>query len=145
MLETPYIRDVLPREIQLARDEIDALRNTNIPASVRLRNAAVLYMQHHVEMPSRVIPVSTWSSTPWAELKFIIMQYSNILYHVIREITNSFEVDGVGIGLREATVDPNRKKAVRFARKQRLICQVLIACSDAQTMTGIRLTRNGVG
>ena len=131
--------------MQLARDATAALRDTNMPASVRLRNAAVLYMQHHEEMLSRFIPVSARSSTPWAELNFIFMQYSNILYHVIREIANSFDVDDVETGLHEVTVDPPSKEAVRFARKQSLICQVLIACSDAQTMTGIRLTQKGLG
>ena len=67
------------------------------------------------------------------------MQYSN-------EIRNTFaEGDEVETGPRQATVDPPSKEAVRFARKQSLICQVLIAGSDAQTMTGTRITRDGVG
>ena len=88
------------------------------------------------------MPVSSWPSTPRVELNSIIMQYSNILHQVIHEIRNTFaEGDEIETGLREATVDPPSKEAVRFARKQSLICQVLIAGSDAQTMTGIRITR----
>lgn len=73
------------------------------------------------------------------------MQYSNILSNVIDEIGNIFNLNDTEIGIREATVDSTSKEAVRFARKQSLICQVLMSCSDAQTMTGICLTRNDVG
>ena len=92
------------------------------------------------------MPVTSWSFTPWAELNSVIMQYSNVLHQGIHEIRNTFaEGDEVETGLREATLDPPSKEAVRFARKQSLICQVLLAGSDAQTMTGICLTRNDVG
>ena len=70
-----------------------------------------------------------------------VLEYSFKSYH---EIANTFD-DEIKSGIREATVDPTSKEAVRFARKQSLICQVLMSCSDAQTMTGICLTRNDAG
>lgn len=113
---------------QLGLDMIKALRDTSIPPSVRLRNAAVLSMQYPLGIRSR------------------FMQYTDALYQIIHEVFNTFaEGDEIETGFREITVDPPSKEAVRSARKQSLICQVLIAGSDAQTMTGIRPTRNHVG
>ncbi len=151
MLETPDLRDLkAPRgitlEIQFARDVNDALRDTSIPASTRLKNAAVLYMQLLTDMSAGCIPVSTRSSTTWTELSSIIKQYANISDQVRYEIKNTFRTGNEAeTVLHEATVDSTSKEAVRFSKKQSLICQVLIAGSDAQTMTGIRLNQSGVG
>ena len=145
-LRTPDLRNFLLREIQITRDATEAPRDTSLPASVRLRNAALLFVSPHVETTNRFIPVGSWFRTTRAEFNSTMMQYSNEFQLLIHEITNTFaEGDEVGTGLREVTVDPPSKEAVRFARKQGLICQVLIASSDAQTMTGICLTRNDVG
>lgn len=171
MLETPDLRDLLPHggtplTKQLARDVTDALRDTSIPASTRLKNAAVLltrgliepqvengisqsvlHMQQLIMMSAGFIPASTLSSTTWTELSSIIKQCANIFIDQVKdEIKNTFRAEGEAeTVLHEATVDPTSKEAVRFARKQSLICQVLIACSDVQTMTGMCLTRNDVG
>ena len=146
MLETPDLRDLLALEIQLARDVTDALRDTNVPASTRLKNAAVPYVQHFMDMSAGFISVSTKSGATWKDLSAMIKQYANIADQVKGEIKNTFRAgDEAETVHHEATVDPTSKEAVRFARKQSLICQVLIACSDAQTMTGICLDRIAVG
>lgn len=103
---------------------------------MRLSNAAVYYVPPLVDLPSRSMPVS--SSTPWEESNSDIAYCLNLF---IRRIKKAFvEANEVETGLREATVHPASKEAARFAKKQSLICQVLIAGSDAQTMTGIRIT-----
>ena len=99
VFETPYFRYILPREIQLARDATETLRDTSIPASVRLRNAAALYVQHHVGIPSRFTRGSAWSPTRRAELDFIMMQNSYILSNLMDEITNTSNIDDTEIGI----------------------------------------------
>ena len=103
-------------------------------------------MQHLIAMSTGFIPLSTRSSTTWTEFSSIIEQYANIANQIQDEIKNIFRAgDEAETVHPEVTVDPTSKAAVRFARKQSLICQVLIAGSDAQTVTGIRLSQNGVG
>lgn len=157
LLETPHLRDLLLRggtpltlqlalTTQLARDVNDALRDTSIPASTRLTNAAALYMQHLMDRSAGFISVSTRSFTTWKDLSSVIRQHANIAIQVQDEIKHIFGTgDEAATVHPEATVDPTSKEAARFTKKQSLICQVLIACSDAQTMTGICLTRRGAG
>ena len=127
---------------QLARDVNHVLRDTSLPASTKLTNAAALQAQHLVDM----ISVSTRSFAPWKDLSSLTKQYATIANEVRDEIKHVFGTGDEAVPVNpEAKIDPTSQEAVRFARKQVLICQALIACSDAQTMTGIRLTREGAG
>ena len=122
---------------------IDALLDTSVLASTRLKNAAIPYVHFLIDTSVGFISVSTRSSTTWKDMSFIIKQYANVAEQVKAEFKNIVRAgDEAEIAHHEATIDP---KVVRFTRKQSLICQVLIACSDAQTMTGICLIQNGAG
>ena len=88
--------------------------------------------------------ISTQSSRR-KDLNFIIEHFAGRAKQVQDEIKKYFGADDEAQRVHpEATVVPPSKEAVRFAKKQSLIRQVLISCSDAQTMTGICLTRNDV-
>ena len=153
---------------QLTHDIIKVLRDTGVPASTRLQNAAVLLIKGligprdendifsvlQVEQLTNMFinmsvgltsSISTLPSMR-SDLSFMIEQFANRAKQIQDEIKIYFRADDEAqIVHPEATVVPPSKEAVRFTRKQGLICQVLIACSDAQTMTGICLTQNDAG
>ena len=145
---------------QLGSNIIKVLRESGVPASTRLQNAAVLLIKdlnksqdendimHSVLQMQQQLMYASFNITSIRRvyLNFMIECLAGRAKHVQDEIKKYFGADDEAqIEHPEATGVPPSKEAVRFAKKQNLICQVLIYCSDAQTMTGIHLSRIGVG
>ena len=145
---------------QLGSNIIKVLRESGVPASTRLKSAAFLLIKYLIksqdenvimhsvlQMQQQLMYASfNITSIRQVDLKFMIEYLAGRADQVQDEMKKYFGADDEAqIEHPEATGVPPSKEAVRSEKKQNLICQVLISCSDAQTMTGIHLSQIGVG